>query len=206
MSNKKLYFPEFLKKFRKEMNMSIREIAKIWEISPSYVFSLENGERKINIDLINSLIEKFNLDLNVKEELYKICNHDNPYIEKEISRTHTQYKFPSFLSQYMDKSKLTCRKLASILLISPAYVCALKNGNSKITFKVLNLMIKKLKFTDEEKEELYHIYDLDNGLIPSSIVNYLLENKLIDDMLNILKNDKTGKSIKSISASFKSNR
>lgn len=204
--NKELYFPEFLTEFRKQMNLSIREIAKIWGISPSYVCALESGERKINIDLINSLIEKLELDSSVKEELYKICEHDNPCLEKEVSYINLKWKFPLFLSKYMEKNKLTCRKMSSILNVSPSYICALKNGDNKITFKVLNLMVEKLKFSDKELEELYSIYDQDNGLIPSSIVTYLLENKLINDMLNILENDKTGESIKKISSSFKTVR
>lgn len=203
MKEKELYFPEFLKKVRKEMDISYREMASILGISHSYLAALEYGERKINIDLANLIVETFKLDLEMKEQLYKICEHDNPYIDKEKRISNNRLKLPLFFSNYMKRNKISCRKMADILELSPAYVCELKNGDKKITFKILNIMVNKLKFSEDEIKELYYIYDLDNGLIPSSIVTYLLENKLVEDMLNILENDKKGQSIKNLSSSFK---
>ncbi len=71
MANKKL-IP--LRLIRIVKNMDAKEMATYFDISTPYISSMENGNRKINEDILERGLNNLGIDIKEYEELEKFCN------------------------------------------------------------------------------------------------------------------------------------
>ena len=209
MENNSLQFPAFLKKIRNERNLTYRETANLWGISYGYVCELENGNKRINMVIAGELIEKFGLNHEQMDELYQICAHDNPRVSRSVQYYSIEKKdlqFPAYIEKFKKEKNLTKKALAQRLGFATTYIWDLENGHRRITLSIATRFIKNFDLDENEVNEIYEIYNHDNGIIPADLVYFIVNNKLIDDIRTIKEYDSKGQTIKKLAESYEKKR
>lgn len=76
-----LNLKQFMKIYRVKRNLTLKEMARKLEISISYLSAIENEKREININLIESILDKFDFLEDEKNILEQIVTN---YFKKDI--------------------------------------------------------------------------------------------------------------------------
>lgn len=76
-----LTLKQFMKIYRVKRNLTLKEMARKLEISISYLSAIENEKREININLIESILDKFDFLEDEKNILEQIVTN---YFKKDI--------------------------------------------------------------------------------------------------------------------------
>ena len=103
-------------------------------------------------------------------------------------------KFGKYLSLKRSERKLTIRKLASMIGISPAFLCDLESGdrafpaNSKKYPDLLEKMISELNLNEEDKKIFIQLANesmLEKDKVSSEVKDYLLNVPRAQEALRI---------------------
>ena len=103
-------FGEFLKEKRLEKNMKAKTAAEIWNISPAYLSSLENGSRSApSYGLIERIADSLELDTDNRCRLYDLAAESKTPHELSRDLIEYIYQIPSIrkLLRYTICCKLT---------------------------------------------------------------------------------------------------
>lgn len=76
-----LTLKQFMKIYRVKRNLTLKEMARKLEISISYLSAIENEKREININFIESILDKFDFLEDEKNILEQIVTN---YFKKDI--------------------------------------------------------------------------------------------------------------------------
>lgn len=87
-----------------------------------------------------------------------------------------KHSFGTFIAQRRSDVGLTLRQLASMLKISPAYLCDIEKGNRNVPAKIIN-QLKEILLIDDENKEFEDMAYLANGTCAPDLIQYLIENK-----------------------------
>lgn len=111
-------FGEFLKQKRLEKNLKANTAAKIWNISPSYLSSLESGSRPApSYELLEKMAEVLELNIDEHYQLYDLAaeNKQPPELSRDL--TEYVYQVPQIreLLRYSMKCQLSEKEWTAIL-------------------------------------------------------------------------------------------
>mgnify|MGYP004517612555 CR=1 FL=1 len=104
-----------LKIFRKNNNISADEMAKAINAKPSTIYNYENGYSKPNVDVLNILIEKYNLNIN-----WLLTGKGSMFLENkntfELKQKNIDYQnFNNRLCTLIEKSELDLKTFAGVV-------------------------------------------------------------------------------------------
>lgn len=104
-----------LKIFRKNNNISADEMAKAINAKPSTIYNYENGYSKPNVDVLNILIEKYNLNIN-----WLLTGKGSMFLENkntfELKQKNIDYQnFNNRLCALIEKSELDLKTFAGVV-------------------------------------------------------------------------------------------
>jgi transcriptional regulator with XRE-family HTH domain len=113
-----------LKKLRKERNLTLRELAKLTNISFGYLGELENGKKRLNAETMDKLAKFYNVSYDYLLGRTKTKLISNNYSEEQVNQVLESDKFKDELEnkvisliQKLDKPKLeTLESLIQILI------------------------------------------------------------------------------------------
>lgn len=109
-----------------------------------------------------------------------------------MSNYENKLLFGKVLSNIRSKRGLTFRKMSEILGFCCAYLCDLEKGNRLPTLEVIQRIKENLDITEEEYYELSDAYASAHSTIPQDVMQYIIDNGLIEPIRTLKKADETG--------------
>lgn len=123
-----------------------------------------------------------------------------------MSNINETLSFGNTLKYIRAKRNLPIRKFSEITGISPAYICDLEKGHRKGTFEILTNISEKLILSEHEQKILINAFYRDRMSLPKNLINYLIDNDLLETLNILTEYDKDGANIKSLALKLKNNK
>lgn len=110
------YFSEKIKKRRKEMGLTLKELGDMTGLSPSYISKIENGERKApSWEVVVKIEEALQLN-EIRDELRypylsKVYNQENLSVDARIERVG------ELIKMYANRGNASFKEIMGLLVL-----------------------------------------------------------------------------------------
>ena len=110
------YFSEKIKKRRKEMGLTLKELGDMTGLSPSYISKIENGERKApSWEVVVKIEEALQLN-EIRDEsrypyLSKVYNQENLSVDARIERVG------ELIKMYANRGNASFKEIMGLLVL-----------------------------------------------------------------------------------------
>ena len=103
-----------------------------------------------------------------------------------------QTKFSKVLSYIRSKNNLTIKAFSEKTGLSTTYIFDLEKGNRLPTEEVITKLVNNIQLSESETQLLWDCFVYDRHAIPQDILNYLLDNDLLEYIRAIKEKDEKG--------------
>lgn len=107
-------------------------------------------------------------------------------------------KFGSVLKNIRETRGLSIRAFSNKCELSAVYISDLEACNRKATMNVIEHVSSKIPLTDEEFSAMKKAFVRDRMDIPKEVINYLVDNDLIESLESLSRTDQNGSHIKQL--------
>lgn len=157
---------ENIKKYRKALNISQKDLAKKLNMPISTLANYENNHREPNIEVLNRIAKALRIPIR------DIIGDDDNY--KEYFNGYSIIDKTTPFTQIITNKDLCCK-----LNINIENVCSLLKLEENITIDSLQALCKYLELNEDEEAFLYsmYVYKTDNDLFRIVIFYYYLKDE-----------------------------
>jgi transcriptional regulator with XRE-family HTH domain len=154
-------FGEFVKRKRKEMNLTHKELSAASSVSQSYISMLENGRTPYpSLKIIKRLSPHLNISENEMAIILGVLekNEDESHEisdKRSESIFNKEFNFGDYLKSKRKENDFTHKSLSAASGVSQSYISMLENGKTPFpSAKILKKLAPHLKISDQELVEL----------------------------------------------------